>query len=817
MRNTRSRKGLASTVATVLMFFILFTVGTGYFIFVNGLNSQYSSNLQTAQRNLSGGLGESLKVTAVLLSSTGDLGFYVNNTASGSGSGNVTIAMVISPTGADLKCMGTSLTAWACASQSATFTLCSNASCSTTTSPSPNSLGVKAGKGSAVIDTGYVYPTGTTDTVRVVTNFGNAFAATYPTALTSQSSVSANTAQSLTINPSTFKWTTIQPSTSSVHQSNFASNCNSASCGAACTSSVTVGNTLVYALGWSGQSPPTTPTDTRGDTYVLGASQSVVYNPPSPSVVQSKYLAYCNSANCQLGYTSSVTAGNTLVYGLGWYGGVGNTYVPVTLTNSQAAATPNPFQQQVTWNPSTYSAYEASNLGNIRFCADTACATTLNAWLESCTASCIPTATSATAWVKLTSAITGSGGTLTIYMVFLSTSTAFDGNYWGEAPNIPGTYGTNDNGANVFGKYWNFAGASLPSGWTTTTGSPANNGLTISAGAVYTTPTQFASLNNVLESYFRITSSTATGYNGMSQANTQSPAGNNGGSNAELLYMTYGNVDTQMHAWAGNGAAATYNVQNFVSVFTPTVNQWYVISGWVSGTQVGEQSNYGAAVTASGTYNTNQYIIMGLFSGSTSGSTALTPAQYQWLRVRALAPSNVMPSTSFGGVAGGGNNPPSTPTDSLSDTFALGVSNSLAVTSGTPTHVQHNYLANCNAANCGLAFTSNVATGNILALGLGWSGQGPPSTPTDTRSNTFTLGASNSVTVGGAAPSLVQSKYASNCASTSCGAQFTSAVTTGNTLVFGLAWPTNSPPSTPTDTLGDTFALGVSNSVGVLA
>ena len=67
------------------MFFILFTVGTGYFIFVNGLNSEYTSNLQTAQRNLSGGLGESLKVTVTLLSSSGDLGFYVNNTASGSG------------------------------------------------------------------------------------------------------------------------------------------------------------------------------------------------------------------------------------------------------------------------------------------------------------------------------------------------------------------------------------------------------------------------------------------------------------------------------------------------------------------------------------------------------------------------------------------------------------------------------------------------------------------------------------------------------------------------------------------------------------
>jgi len=132
-------------------------------------------------------------------------------------------------------------------------------------------------------------------------------------------------------------------------------------------------------------------------------------------------------------------------------------YVPITLTNNQGSATPTTFQQKITWNPSAYSSYEASDLGNIRFCADIACATTLNAWLESCAPSCATSATSASAWVKLTSAIAGSGGTQTVYMTFLSTSTHFDGVYWGEAPSIPGTYGANDNGANVFTFYDNFA------------------------------------------------------------------------------------------------------------------------------------------------------------------------------------------------------------------------------------------------------------------------------------------------------------------------------------------------------------------------
>ena len=157
-------------------------------------------------------------------------------------------------------------------------------------------------------------------------------------------------------------------------------------------------------------------------------------------------------------------------------------YVPIMLTNNQGSATPTTFQQKITWNPSTYSSYEASDLGNVRFCADIACATTLSAWLESCTPSCSTSATSASAWVKLTSAILGSGGTQTVYMTFLLTSTHFDGVYWGEAPNIPGTYGANDNGANVFTFYDNFAGTSLSSKWTTVSSS-GGGGATIALDA----------------------------------------------------------------------------------------------------------------------------------------------------------------------------------------------------------------------------------------------------------------------------------------------------------------------------------------------
>src|SRR2546427_5396271 len=161
-----------------------------------------------------------------------------------------------------------------------------------------------------------------------------------------------------------------------------------------------------------------------------------------------------------------------------------------------------------------------------------------------------------------------------------------------------------------------------------------------------------------------------------------------------------------------------------------------------------------------------------------------------------------------------GQSPPSTPTDTRGDTFTLGVSNSVSAPSGNPpTLVQKNYNSNSTSASYGLAFTSTVVSGNTLAFALGSVNQSPPSTPTDTRGNTFTLGVSNSV--AGPAPTLVQKNYNSNCSSASCGLAFTSSVSAGNTLAFALGWYGQSPPSTPTDTRGNTFALGASNSVQV--
>jgi len=123
---------------------------------------------------------------------------------------------------------------------------------------------------------------------------------------------------------------------------------------------------------------------------------------------------------------------------------------PVTISNGQPIA--GTYQQAITWDPILFSPYEAADLGNIRFCADAACATPLNGWLESCSPTCAPSASSATAWVELTGVVVPASGVSTIYMGFMTTNTEFDANYWGRSIDIAPGY---DNGSNVFLYYNN--------------------------------------------------------------------------------------------------------------------------------------------------------------------------------------------------------------------------------------------------------------------------------------------------------------------------------------------------------------------------
>ncbi len=134
----------------------------------------------------------------------------------------------------------------------------------------------------------------------------------------------------------------------------------------------------------------------------------------------------------------------------------GSYYLPVNLSNGQSSATGPNFQQMITFNPSSYSSYEASDLGNIRFYQGSS---ELYSWCES---GCSSGASTARFWVDIPGGITASG-TTTLDMVFeVPNSIEYDGVYAGEAPQLSAGYAQYDNGAKVFTTlYDNFAGNTI--------------------------------------------------------------------------------------------------------------------------------------------------------------------------------------------------------------------------------------------------------------------------------------------------------------------------------------------------------------------
>jgi hypothetical protein len=333
-------------------------------------------------------------------------------------------------------------------------------------------------------------------------------------------------------------------------------------------------------------------------------------------------------------------------------------YVPVNLTNSQGTSTPNPLQVLIQPNPSLYSLYEASDLGNIRFCSDTGCTAELYSWLEGCGSSapygsCSTASTSATFWIRLTSSIAGSGGTLTIYMAFLSTSTDFDGIQAGEAPTLSGTYGQFDNGVNVFTVYDNFAGTSLSPTWVAQASAggaySVSNGinLTVSSGSDYTwihTPNA-EPYPLTIESDILSQSGGAYVTLGVSLATTIN----------SIYGEPYDGYDYDFYPGYGGGVVEIDDntVSNSLSsqyTLTAFHAGIWSFSWYATGAETGTDGTHPLADTSSSHTIGNYYLYLGI------GTYAKSSFVAQWFRARVTPPNNVMTSASFGAVRswGGG-------------------------------------------------------------------------------------------------------------------------------------------------------------------
>jgi hypothetical protein len=308
-----------------------------------------------------------------------------------------------------------------------------------------------------------------------------------------------------------------------------------------------------------------------------------------------------------------------------------NPYVPVTITNSESSATPTDFQQYISIDMSPYSSVTNSELSNCYWSLDTAGSTVLDSWRE--------TAASQTGtmvwWVNLGSNTIAANSTLTIYLQIPTTSQLND-TTTGEAPQLSSTYAKYDDGASVFNNYWNFAGTSLPSAFSSSDASPTvDNGITwkpTTAGTYgYTLTTATYSPPLIVEAYGTI------------------PLNIN---YAEVGFSgTSSNIGTYVQS---TGASTIVGLQYDGTVIssgtlatTTTTGIWTISA--VSSTAANFYLNYGSEVSI--TADAPTYPLSIGFSGDEGNLE-----NFYWLRTRAYPPNGVMPTTSAGSLVDPGIN-----------------------------------------------------------------------------------------------------------------------------------------------------------------
>ena len=136
------------------------------------------------------------------------------------------------------------------------------------------------------------------------------------------------------------------------------------------------------------------------------------------------------------------------------------TWVQITLVNSEPQGMPGPFQQVVAVDSSRYASFEAANLQNVAFFD--ARGEILKSWMESGNANL---SSHTVYWIQLPEGIRARN-VVNIYMGFAAKDrTLFNVSTTGEAPGLSPTYGEFDNGSLVFLRYADFRGSSLPEGW----------------------------------------------------------------------------------------------------------------------------------------------------------------------------------------------------------------------------------------------------------------------------------------------------------------------------------------------------------------
>jgi len=318
---------------------------------------------------------------------------------------------------------------------------------------------------------------------------------------------------------------------------------------------------------------------------------------------------------------------------------------PITITNTQTTATPNPFQQMIRLNESTYKGHIHYNGSSANFEFSYAINKVIPAWIESNNSGTL------TIWLKIYSIPASSS--ITIYIDFASLTTNLLSSSGttgiGEAPQLSPTYGEYDDGASVFPVYYNFAGTTLDSRISTISGVTLtqNNGLSIALSTLdvfYILTSSFATSPFVMEAYetyYGVSASVNVneewGFAIDSNTSTSRNMGYNvGGTNYMARILNSAGISPQIFY---EGATISQGTLNYTSQYTSIDSFTQTPSGLIT-------TFNGTTISAATTALTSGYIGFFIFS-QVANSNIVT---VHWLRTRTYPPNGVMPSVKFSSV-----------------------------------------------------------------------------------------------------------------------------------------------------------------------
>jgi len=345
--------------------------------------------------------------------------------------------------------------------------------------------------------------------------------------------------------------------------------------------------------------------------------------------------------------TGKVQTGPSVTVGIT---AINESTLSIPIYNNQGIDTPKPFQQFIQLNLSQYPQLKdiSSDLSNVYFSSDEAGQNKLYSWRETPAS----LTSDVTWWVLLPNGIPASG-TAIIYLQ-VSSSTALDGVYTGEAPQLSSNYAQYDNGANVFNNYWNFAGTSLPPSLTVLNNAGSagsytvNNSLTlsISNGSSNTNIGVYSgSLTNAQVIEADIVSATSDpAYTDILVGSIQSTDGTLNQWGVNIGYV----ATLQNGGWLSKAVSSIrtdisaifsspYLAQTLPQILTlefPRTGIQNELINYIS---------YASAVDASITYNPTGELAY-LSIGVNNNQIASAYVEYQWLRTRAYPPNGVMPA-----------------------------------------------------------------------------------------------------------------------------------------------------------------------------